>query len=100
MNVWGWYLTADQQRGIVYMPFGSPAGNYSGGDRPGNNLYGEYTYGAMESYRDFIDQVMPLLRSRGMVPEVPRGGTMRQRILGTDDSRLPTSHPGAAYRSR
>jgi len=40
VNVWGWYLTADEQRGILYMPFGSPAGNYYGGDRPGNNLFG------------------------------------------------------------
>jgi glucose dehydrogenase len=40
VNVWGWYLTADEQRGILYMPLGSPAGNYYGGDRPGNNLFG------------------------------------------------------------
>jgi quinoprotein glucose dehydrogenase len=40
VNVWGWYLTLDEQRGILYMPFGSPAGNYWGGDRPGNNLFG------------------------------------------------------------
>ncbi len=40
VNIWGWYITVDAQRGIVYMPFGSPAGNYYGGDRPGNNLFG------------------------------------------------------------
>jgi quinoprotein glucose dehydrogenase len=40
VNVWGWYLTADEQRGILYMTLGSPAGNYYGGDRPGNNLFG------------------------------------------------------------
>ena len=40
VNVWGWYLTADEERGILYMPFGSPAGNYYGGDRPGNDLFG------------------------------------------------------------
>ena len=39
-NVWGWYMTVDEQRGILYMPLGSPAGNYYGGDRPGNDLYG------------------------------------------------------------
>jgi quinoprotein glucose dehydrogenase len=39
-NVWGWYLTVDEARGLVYMPFGSPAGNYYGGDRPGQNLFG------------------------------------------------------------
>ena len=40
VNVWGWYLTLDEKSGTVYMPFGSPAGNYWGGDRPGNNLFG------------------------------------------------------------
>jgi glucose dehydrogenase len=39
-NVWGWYMTVDESRGILYMPFGSPAGNYYGGDRPGQNLFG------------------------------------------------------------
>jgi len=40
VNHWGWYFTADEQRDIVYTTFGSPAGNYWGGDRPGTNLYG------------------------------------------------------------
>jgi glucose dehydrogenase len=35
VNVWGWYMTVDEQRGIVYMTFGGPAANYWGGDRPG-----------------------------------------------------------------
>jgi quinoprotein glucose dehydrogenase len=39
-NVWGWYLTLDEKTGTLYMPFGSPAGNYWGGDRPGTNLFG------------------------------------------------------------
>lgn len=57
----------------------------------------EYTYGDFESYRDFAEQVMPLLRQRGMLPETPRSGTMRERIIGKG-ARLPASHPGAAYR--
>ena len=40
VNVWGWYMTLDEKTGTLFMPFGSPAGNYWGGDRPGNNLYG------------------------------------------------------------
>jgi quinoprotein glucose dehydrogenase len=40
VNVWGWYFSVDEEREILYMPFGSPAGNYWGGDRPGANLYG------------------------------------------------------------
>jgi quinoprotein glucose dehydrogenase len=39
VNHWGWYMTVDEDRGIVYTGFGTPAGNYWGGDRPGNNLY-------------------------------------------------------------
>ncbi|WP_432565652.1 NtaA/DmoA family FMN-dependent monooxygenase [Kineococcus sp. SYSU DK003] len=58
----------------------------------------EYTYGGMASYREFIDDVIPILRHRGMLPEKPRGGSMRRRILGRDSDRLPATHPGAAYR--
>jgi glucose dehydrogenase len=39
VNHWGWYFTLDEQRDILYTVFGSPAGNYWGGDRPGANLY-------------------------------------------------------------
>jgi outer membrane protein assembly factor BamB len=40
VNTWGWFMSADEERGIVYMTFGAPAANYYGGDRPGANLYG------------------------------------------------------------
>jgi quinoprotein glucose dehydrogenase len=40
VNVWGWYMTVDEERGMVYMTFGGPAANYWGGDRPGANLFG------------------------------------------------------------
>jgi quinoprotein glucose dehydrogenase len=39
VNVWG-EMTADAARGIVYLPFGAPADDRVGVDRPGNNLYG------------------------------------------------------------
>jgi quinoprotein glucose dehydrogenase len=39
-NVWAWYMTVDEQQGLLYMPLGSPAANYYGGDRPGANLFG------------------------------------------------------------
>jgi glucose dehydrogenase len=38
-NVWSIAVTVDEKRGIVYMPFGGPAANYYGGDRPGDNLF-------------------------------------------------------------
>jgi quinoprotein glucose dehydrogenase len=39
-NTWAWYMSADEERGIVYMTFGAPTANYYGGDRPGANLFG------------------------------------------------------------
>src|SRR5262249_26934368 len=40
VNVWGYSMTVDEARGIVYMPFGGPAANFYGGDRKGANLFG------------------------------------------------------------
>jgi quinoprotein glucose dehydrogenase len=40
VNVWGFSLTVDEERGILYMPFGGPAANFYGGDRKGDNLFG------------------------------------------------------------
>jgi len=37
-NVWG-YMTADVERGIVYMPVGAPNNDRVGIDRPGDNLF-------------------------------------------------------------
>jgi len=39
-NTWAWYMTVDEQRGIIYMTLGAPTANYYGGDRPGANLFG------------------------------------------------------------
>jgi len=39
-NIWAWPMTADAERGILYMPIDGPASNYYGGDRPGANLFG------------------------------------------------------------
>ena len=39
VNVWG-FLTIDEKRGIVYMPFGAPSVDQYGGDRVGDNLFG------------------------------------------------------------
>ena len=39
-NVWAWSMSADEKRGVLYMPVDGPASNYYGGDRPGANLYG------------------------------------------------------------
>ena len=42
-NVWAVTLTVDEARGLVYMPVSSPGANYYGGDRPGDNLFGNST---------------------------------------------------------
>ena len=39
-NNWGFYMTVDAERGTLYTVFGSPASDYYGFDRKGNNLFG------------------------------------------------------------
>ena len=39
-NMWIWYTTADPATDMIYMSIGSPSPNYYGGDRPGENLFG------------------------------------------------------------
>ncbi len=39
-GVWS-QVTADEELGLVYLPVESPTGDYYGGHRPGNDLYGE-----------------------------------------------------------
>jgi quinoprotein glucose dehydrogenase len=38
VNVWG-FMTADERRGLLYLPVGGPSPDRYGGDRPGDNLY-------------------------------------------------------------
>ncbi|HET7132783.1 MAG TPA: PQQ-binding-like beta-propeller repeat protein, partial [Gammaproteobacteria bacterium] len=39
-NMWGFATPIDAERGIAYLPIAGPAANYYGGDRPGNNVFG------------------------------------------------------------
>ena len=39
-NVWT-YMSCDEEAGLVYLPFGTPVNDFWGGDRPGDNLFGE-----------------------------------------------------------
>lgn len=53
------------------------------------------------SYDEFIDHVLPVLRSRGLArtageEQTRRPTSLRARVTGAD--RLPDSHPAAAYR--
>jgi glucose dehydrogenase len=38
-NAWG-FMTVDVERGLVFVPLGSPTADFYGADRHGNNLYG------------------------------------------------------------
>ena len=38
-NVWG-FSSIDAERGLVFLPFGSPTSDFWGGDRVGNDLFG------------------------------------------------------------
>lgn len=70
VNVWAWYMTLDEERGILYMPVAGPAANYWGGDRPGNNLFansivavdaesGKYRWHFQTVHHDLWDSDMP-----------------------------------------
>ncbi len=70
VNVWSWYMTVDEPRGIVYMTFGSAAANYWGGDRPGANLFansvvaldavsGKYKWHFQTIHHDLWDSDLP-----------------------------------------
>lgn len=48
------------------------------------------------SYELFIDEVMPLLRRRGLARNEPGVGTLRHRLTGSDQ--LPPSHYGRSFR--
>ena len=58
----------------------------------------EHSFGGIATYREFIDQVMPLLRERGVIPVTPRRGSVREMLTGTPTPRLSPEHPGARFR--
>jgi quinoprotein glucose dehydrogenase len=39
-NAWPFYFSMDEERGLVFLPLASPIPGDYGGDRPGDNLYG------------------------------------------------------------
>jgi alkanesulfonate monooxygenase SsuD/methylene tetrahydromethanopterin reductase-like flavin-dependent oxidoreductase (luciferase family) len=48
------------------------------------------------SYQEFIDEVMPVLRERGLARDGYAEGTLRNKLFGHD--RLTERHPAAQYR--
>jgi FMN-dependent oxidoreductase (nitrilotriacetate monooxygenase family) len=56
-------------------------------------------YLSFETARDFIELVIPELRRRGRFREsYTEGETLRERLFGAGQSRLPNDHFGARYR--
>jgi quinoprotein glucose dehydrogenase len=58
-NVWG-YLSVDAERGILYIPNSIAGSDYTGMERPGDNLYGtslvavDATSGKLKWYQQFV----------------------------------------------
>ncbi len=55
---------------------------------------------SLESYRDFVELVVPALQDRGLFRSGydPAQATLRERLFGAGCSRLKQTHPGAAWR--
>jgi long-chain alkane monooxygenase len=65
-------------------------------DIDGINLVQYHSY---DTARDFIEYVVPELRRRGRYRESYRDGeTLRERLFGAGQARLPSHHHGARYR--
>jgi len=82
-NMWAFATPIDAARGIAYLPIAGPAANYYGGDRPGNNVFGnsivavdartgQYKWHFQTVHHDLWDTDMP---SAGGLFEVERNGT-------------------------
>ncbi|GIT81281.1 monooxygenase [Leifsonia sp. LS1] len=56
-------------------------------------------YHSFDTARDFAELVVPELRRRGRLPrEGERSGTLRERLFGAGNARLPERHTAARYR--
>jgi alkanesulfonate monooxygenase SsuD/methylene tetrahydromethanopterin reductase-like flavin-dependent oxidoreductase (luciferase family) len=53
-----------------------------------------------DSYRDFVELVVPVLQARGLFRDRydPAETTLRERLFGAGRALLPGTHPAAAYR--
>jgi quinoprotein glucose dehydrogenase len=82
VNNWGFQMTVDEQRGIVYMTFGAPTSTYYGADRKGDNLFansvvaidaetGKYKWHFQTVHHDIWDFDLP--PSPGLI-EIMRNG--------------------------
>ncbi|GAA4549241.1 NtaA/DmoA family FMN-dependent monooxygenase [Pseudonocardia xishanensis] len=52
-----------------------------------------------ESYRDFIEHVIPVLQDRGLAQKEYAEGPLREKLFPGSGGRLPARHPAARYRN-
>jgi glucose dehydrogenase len=82
-NMWAFMAPIDAARGIAYLPIAGPAANYYGGDRPGNDVFGnsivavdaktgKYLWHFQTVHHDLWDTDMP---SAGALFDFERNGT-------------------------
>ena len=55
-------------------------------------------YHSFDTARDFAELVVPELRRRGRLPEEGAPSTLRERLFGSGNPRLPERHIGTRYR--
>lgn len=95
-NMWAFHAPVDEKRGIVILPIAGPAANYYGGDRPGNNLFGnslvavdyktgQYKWHYQTVHHDIWDTDMP---SAGPLIEVGQGRNRHPVIAHVGKSSL------------
>ena len=95
VNVWGW-MTLDDQRGVLYMPFGAPNNDRVGIDRPGNNLYsssivavdantGKYRWHFQAVHHDVWDMDT---QSPPTLVDVRRGGKVIPALVSVNKNSL------------
>jgi len=53
-----------------------------------------------DTLRDFVELVVPELQRRGVFRQEYEEATLRERLFGQGNNRLPDEHPGAAYRKQ
>jgi len=95
-NMWGFAAPVDLARGIAILPISGPAANYYGGDRPGDNLYGnslvavdlktgKYKWHYQTVHHDIWDTDIP---SAGPLIEVGKGRNRHPVIAHVGKSSL------------
>ncbi len=66
-------------------------------DVDGFNICRAFTPGTFEDVADFL---VPALQDRGMFKTAYREGTLRQKLMGHGDGRMPESHAAVRRRYR